>query len=161
MANHKIVIDINDPKTINAAIRELDKIQKKFDAKVDKFLEEIAEIGRNAAQQEYGTKAVTVTKEPTGDGGWVIRASGDAVVFFEFGAGSATDSTHRYAGEMPFRVEDGSYSDENEGEYAASGYVEWHFGGVSYSKVDQRPGMLRAYEAIKTEIPNVAKRVFG
>ncbi|MBQ6479731.1 MAG: hypothetical protein IJI45_01310 [Anaerolineaceae bacterium] len=161
MANHKIVIDINDPKTINAAIRELDKIQKKFDAKVDKFLEEIAEIGRNAAQQEYGTKAVTVTKEPTGDGGWVIRASGDAVVFFEFGAGKATDATERYAGEMPFPVHVGSYSIANGGEFAATGFEVWHFGGQPYHEVEQRPGMLRAYEAIMQEIPNVAKRVFG
>ena len=160
MAKHKIVIDVMDPKSVTAALKQVEKLTKSFDAKVDQFIREIVGIGMMAAQSTYGS-AISVTAEATGDGGWIIRAEGEPVVFFEFGAGKATDATERYAGEMPFPVYEGSYSIANGGEYAATGFKVWHFGGQPYHEVEQRPGMLRAYEAIMQEIPNVAKRVFG
>lgn len=160
MAKHKIVIDVMDGNSITEALNQLNKIINEFDAKVDTFISEIVEIGKMAAQSTYGG-AVSVTAEPEGDGGWIIKAEGEPVVFFEFGAGKATDAAERYAGEMPFPVYEGSYSIANGGEYAATGFKVWHFGGQPYHEVKQRPGMLRAYEAIMQEIPNVAKRVFG
>ena len=160
MGKHVIEINPLDPKSVDKAVRQFEQIAKELDKKIDQFLKEIAEVGRAAAQTTYGS-AIQVTVQPLGNGEYSILASGEPVVFFEFGAGSATDPTERYAKEMPFLVHRGSYSLANEGEYAASGFVRWHFGGNEYRKVDQRPGMLRAYEAIKLEIPNVAKRVFG
>ena len=160
MGKHKIDIDINDPNSIDEAVKAFHEATAGLDEKINRFLTELAEIGRSAAEQTDGS-AIDVTVQKSGDDEWVIRASGDAVVFFEFGAGKATDSGERYAKEMPFRVEVGSYSDENGGEFAASGYQFWHFGGRPYSEIKQRPGMLRAYEAIKMAIPETAKRVFG
>ena len=160
MGNHKIELDWENPESIERAIEKVEKIQNAFDTKLDQFIQEIAEVGRAAAEATYGS-AVTVTVEKTGDGAYSILASGDPVVFFEFGAGNATDASERYAGAMPFRVAKGSYSEANEGMYQATGYRFWVFGGRKYTEIRQRPGMLRAYEAIMQEIPKAAKRVFG
>ncbi len=160
MANHRIDIDPMDPKSIDQAVKDFNKISKDLDKKIDRFIAALVKIGKEAAKKTYGG-AISVTSEQTGDTEWVIKASGEAVVFFEFGAGSATDAGHRYAGEMGFPVHRGSYSEENGGMYQATGYRFWVFGGRPYTEVRQRPGMLRAYEAIKQAIPETAKRIFG
>jgi hypothetical protein len=161
MGKRKIVIDVNRPESIDEAVRKYDEILREFDEKMERFMQEIAQVGADAAFEGY-EGAVTVTANQIGPDEWVIRGNHEAIVFFEFGAGKATLSEgDRYAGEMEFPVHRGSYSEANEGEYAASGYVHWHFGGREYTEVRQRPGMLRAYEAIIQEIPNVAKKVFG
>ena len=158
MAKHRINIDINKPDSIDKAIEKLEEIQRELDRKMEQFLQEIAEVGRKAAADAYGS-AVTVTADPVGNNEYVISANGKAVVFLEFGAGDATEPGHRFANEMPFDVQPGSYSRENAQMYYKNGF--WIFGGRMYTEVKPRHGMLRAYEAVMQEIPNVAKRVFG
>ncbi len=159
MAGKKIVIDWEKPETIQRAIELLEQRGAGFEEKVDRFLKEIAEIGRAAAAETYG-RAVSVTVEARENGEYAIVAEGDPVVFFEFGAGAATDPSERYAKEMPFRVARGSYSDANGGMYRQTGYQFWRFGGRDYTEVRQKPGMLRAYEAIMQSIPETARKVF-
>ena len=159
MADHVINIDPLDLSSIVKAEREINKILKEFDRKVDRFIQEIAEIGRDAAQGAYGSAIkVTLVKE---DKGVLISADGKAVAFLEFGAGSMTNSSNRYALEMPFLVFRGSYSDESKGEYQATHYNYWHFGGKEISYVEPRNGMQKAYEAMMNDFDSVAKRVFG
>ena len=158
MGKHRIDIDISDPGSIDEAVKAFHEATAGLDEKINRFLTELAEIGRSAAEQTYGS-AIDVTVQKSGDDEWVIRASGDAVVFFEFGAGDATNKDARYAKEMPFPVYKGSYSEQNARQYSEQGF--WVFGGQEFRKINQRPGMLRAYEAIKLAIPETAKRVFG
>ena len=160
MGKHRIEIDPFDPKSIDDALKTLKEIEKKFNRNLPKFLKEIAKIGAEAAKQEYGGH-VRVEARQVGQDEWVIEANHEAIVFFEFGAGAATDSDARYAKEMPFRVERGSYSDENEGMYQATDYQFWVFGGREYTEIKQRPGMQKAYDAIMSQWQEVARRVFG
>jgi len=159
MADHYIEIDPLSPASILKAEREINKILKDFDRKVDVFIQEIGKIGQQAAQGAYGSAvSVTLVNEKEGV---TISADGKAVVFLEFGAGSTTNSANRYALEMPFLVYRGSYSDETKGEYQATHYNYWHFGGKEIEFVEPRNGMQKAYEAIMQDISSVAKRVFG
>ena len=159
MADHVIDIDPLNPTSILQAERKIDRIFKSFDKKVDTFIQEIAKIGQRAAQGAYGS-AINVTVENSGDG-VAISANGKAVAFLEFGAGSMTNSSNRYAFEMPFLVFRGSYSDETKGEYQATHYSYWHFGGKEIEYVEPRNGMQKAYEAMMQEFDSTVKRVFG
>ena len=141
MADHVIDIDPLSPASILKAEREINKILKSFDRKVDEFVQEIGKIG----QQD----------------GVTISADGKAVAFLEFGAGSSTNSSNRYAFEVPFLVFRGSYSDETKGEYQATHYNYWHFGGKQMTAVEPRNGMQKAYEAMMQDFDSVVKRVFG
>jgi hypothetical protein len=158
MGIRKIVIDVNHPETFDEAVRKYDELCKQLDQKTKQFMQELAKVGADAAKAAYGS-AVDVTAEPFGDDEWVIRASGEAVIFLEFGAGDATESGHRYANEMPFDLQPGSWSREHAQQYWANGF--WVFGGRKYTEVKPRRGMLEAYQAMMREFPNVAKRVFG
>jgi hypothetical protein len=160
MGTHRIEIDPFDRRSIDRALKMVEKIQKDFSVKLAEFLKEIAELGADAAREEYGGH-VRVEARQVGQDEWVIEANHEAIVFFEFGAGAATDSDARYAKEMPFRVERGSYSDENEGMYQATDYRFWMFGGREYTEIKQRPGMQKAYDAIMSQWQEVARRVFG
>lgn len=159
MADHVIDIDPLNPSSIIRAEREINKILKSFDRKVDTFIQEIGKIGQQAAKGAYGSAIdVTLVRE---DKGVTISANGKAVAFLEFGAGSMTNSSNRYALEMPFLVYRGSYSDETKGEYQATHYNYWHFGGKEITYVEPRNGMQKAYEAMMNEFDSVVKRVFG
>ena len=159
MANHFIDIDPLDPTSVARAEKQINKILRDTDKKINTFIQEIGKIGRDAAQGAYGN-AVTVTLLQE-DNGVTISADGKAVAFMEFGAGSSTNSSNRYAMEVPFLVYRGSYSDETKGEYQATHYNYWHFGGKMITAVEPRNGMQKAYEAIMNDIDSTVKRVFG
>lgn len=165
MATRVINLDPTSVTSIMRAMRELQEAQRNFESNVNRFLQRLAEIGRDAAQTAYGSGgAVHVTAEPI-DNGYAIIADGRAVAFLEFGAGDTVNSANRYADEMPFEVSSGSWSRSHEdrwgrpGPYARFGY--WVFGGTRYTEIQPRNGMEQAYEAVMREIRNVVREVFG
>ena len=167
MATHVVNIDVMNPLSIARAERQIQNIIRAFNGQVEQFLRELAEIGQRAAQAAYGSP-VAVTVEPI-DNGMCIRANGDAVVFLEFGAGSAVDQSDMFADRMPFEVRRGSFSDAKgvdqqgrpRGSYARHNYQYWEFGGQTYTEVYPTNGMQHAYEAMMQDIRTLAKRVFG
>ena len=167
MGRHVINLDPFNPISIARAEAEMNRIIKSTSSKIDQFLKELAEIGQRAAQGAYGDGgAVIVTVEPI-ENGFAINASGDAVVFLEFGAGSAVNGGNRYAEYMPFEVRPGSYSevhyDPQTGSprpsYHLDGY--WEFGGVHYTEVYPRNGMQNAHDAMMQDMRLLAEKVFG
>lgn len=159
MAKHVIEIDPFDPQSVDAALKEVKAIQKSFDKKVSKFMDECVKIVENAAREGYEGK-VKVEAQQVGDNEWAIVASHKALIFFEFGAGDDTLSQDdRYAGEMGFTVAKGSWSQEHAQEYSTQGY--WTFGGRKYTEVKQLAGMQKAYDAIESQWQEVAKEIFG
>ena len=161
MATHVIRLDPFDPLSVISAERETRRLAEEFDRKVDEFVREIAEIGRKAAAGAYGG-SVTVSLEGI-DNGFSICADGKAVVFMEFGAGAAVNTGNMFAGQMPFEVRRGSYSDSKDppGPYARTGYQYWTFGGQRFTEVQPRNGMQHAHEAMMQDMLNVAMRIFG
>lgn len=156
--NHKIEIDPFDPDSIDKAIKKLDEIQKQFDVKVEQFLKEVCDCGRDAAQAAYGSH-ISVVSNQVSSTEWAIVAEGTALYIFEFGAGDATDVTNRYANEVEgLEVRPGSYSEQHAKMYSTMG--KWKFGGQWYKEVQPKRGMVAAYEAITLDWRDIAERVF-
>ena len=162
MATHVIEIDPFNPLSILRADLACKRISREFDEKVDEYLRGLAEIGERAAQGAYAGTPVDVSVQKLNDG-YSVSADGREVVFLEFGAGSTVNVSNRFAGDMPFEVSRGSYSDSKNppGEYAKTGYKYWHVGQNKVTHVDPRNGMHKAYKAIMSDMQDLAKVVFG
>lgn len=167
MANNVIEFDPLSPFSVMAAGIKYRRFLREFDQKVDQFLEELAERGKEVLGELGYTPEggeITVTVEPI-DNGYMINAAGKGVVFLEFGAGDTVNSGNRYAELMPFNVESGSYSEENDGMYDITrqlfGQGYWEFGGVTYTQITPRNGMQMVWETLMQEWRDIAKRVFA
>ena len=167
MAKTVIELDPFNPFSVMKANREYKRHLKEFDQKVDEFLETLAERGKEVLGElgytpDSGEIIVTVEEI---DNGYMINAAGKGVVFLEFGAGDTVDSGNRYAELMPFDVESGSYSEENNGMYDITrqvfGQGYWEFGGVTYTQITPRNGMQTVWETLMQEWRDIAKGIFN
>lgn len=95
-----ITINGFDKASIKAAIRELKKVADPGGTKIQEACMKVAEFGAKWAEGGYrsaeypsGANDVVVTAEATGDGARV-RASGENVLFIEYGAGALRGYGH-------------------------------------------------------------------
>ena len=72
------------------------------------YLERILQI-----EQDPQDQRISISAEPTNNG-FVLTITGDGVGFVEFGTGAYADRQHPFAGDAPFPVYSGSWSDEHE-----------------------------------------------
>lgn len=161
MTKHTISVNPLSPRSVARAIDELERLEKEFDKKVDIFLERLANLGRTTLDGLGYTVdggEITVSVEKI-DNGYCINAAGKGIVFLEFGAGDTVASGNRYAGQMPFDVRPGSYSETHEQQYSTYGI--WIFGGVIYTEIMPRNGMQTVWETIMQEWRSIAKEVFS
>lgn len=159
MGKHTIRIDPLSPRSIDRAIRECERLEKEFGRKVDIFLERLANLGYSTLDSlGYNGDSVKVTVEKI-ENGYAINAAGKGIVFLEFGAGDTVASGNRYAGQMPFEVRPGSYSETHARQYAD--YKRWIFGGVVYHEIRPREGMQTTWETIMQEWRRIAQEVFS
>lgn len=88
-----------DTASVNSAIAELQRIRSEQNQKVQDACMRVADFGARWAGAEFasaeydGTNDVRVTSEPTA-GGALVRASGNAVLFIEYGAGALRGYGH-------------------------------------------------------------------
>ena len=86
-------------KSINAAIKELDAYKGSINRKVQELCRRLAEMGAVNMSLGYaraiynGDKDVSVSVEPIANG-YTIVASGESVLFVEFGAGATYGYGH-------------------------------------------------------------------
>lgn len=153
-------IEISLSKTsIQKAINELERTKKRLMKKLKIVAERLAQEGARAAEAAYGSP-VAVSVEEIEDG-YAILASGDAVVFLEFGAGDATDSGHPYAKALApegVAVVRGSWSREHANQYATQGW--WLFGGIRMTEVIPRRGLLMASQEMSQVADRICREVF-
>lgn len=164
-----LTIRINglDRHSVRNAITELKKYQTDMDSKVMRVCEMLAHIGEVRASADFGNAQydgnndVKVTAEPYGTG-WRVVASGNAVLFIEFGAGAKMGYGHpNPQGYGP-------------GTYPGKGHWNdpkgWVYGGVGKGKgrkplrsFGNRPAaaMYNAEQDIRGEIERVVSEVFG
>ena len=161
MSTHVIEVDPLSSTSLLMAEIKFRLLHRQFERKVNEFIHELGEIGRDTAELWYGD-TIHVTLEEIPDG-VAINANGKHVVFLEFGAGDAVNSANRYAGtveeESGMEIRPGSYSEINAHQYERTG--QWVFGGVIYTEVQPRNAMEHTYEVIQQEMREVARRVFG
>ena len=103
-----MTVDVNifDYASVSRAQRNLEEYFADLIEKANELCRRLAEIGKVRAELDFsnaiydGTNDVTVHVEPI-DNGYVVRATGGAVMFIEFGAGVYHNGSGSYPGELP------------------------------------------------------------
>lgn len=156
-----IEIDLFDPQSIDAAVKQLRKFAKERERKIDLYLMKLAQLGEVTAQRAYGGQ-VQVRAHKNRYRQWEVRADGDQVIFLEFGAGVYTeDHALTIGSNLNIIIAPGGWS-ETEGEGT---WGRWVADGKPLDKYpyNQRPraGMYEAYKAIVANQDRIAEEVFG
>lgn len=143
-------------ESISRAINELELVKENILEGLRQTVEILVKEGSMIAQSADGEMA-TVTGEMTGDTTGTITASGRAAVIAEFGAGDAV-VVPQFENAPDTPVYPGAYS-LLEGTKEYYRYGSWHFGGVKYTEVQARQGLLKAKEYIQNSAVDVAMEV--
>ena len=156
-----------DRHSVRNAINQLKEFQTDYDTKMQEVCERLAHLGEATASVEFaqaeydGTNDVSVVAEPFGNG-WRVRASGNAVLFIEFGSGA----TKGYGHPEPQGYGPGTYP----GKGHWNDPKGWVYGGIGSGKnrvplrsFGNRPAaaMYHAEQDIRAEIERVVSEVFG
>lgn len=102
----KIIKMALDTRSINKALKELEKFKQEILDKEKQFLKALGEIGVREASIRFttamydGINDVMVTLDDF-DGGYVIKAEGEAVAFIEFGSGVYHNTSEPYPNPRP------------------------------------------------------------
>lgn len=148
--------------SVNRAIKEIEELNAEWDRKIDTVLKRLAEIGGTKASLGFsravytGDNDVAVSVEQIGNG-YAIKASGEAVLFIEFGSGA----TYGYGHPKPMEYGPGTYPSKKGHWNDPNG---WHIpksagGGHTYGNP---PSATMYYTAkdLQGEILRIAKEVF-
>ena len=159
-----IVIELSE-KSIQDAIQQIEDYKRSLQAKVDIFLQKMANIGLSIVRaeieivpdEERGTYYV---EDIYGDNSVSIRLTGDKILFIEFGAGITFAAPQNpKAGQFNMGV--GTYPDQT---HAFSEYGWWYSDDGeskhSYGNPAYMPMYLASVEVINQAI-SVAREVFG
>lgn len=173
MAKKIIKIDL-DTRSINKALRELEKFKQEILDKEKQFLKALAEIGVQEASIRFttaiydGINDVTVTLDDF-DGGYVIKAEGAAVAFIEFGSGVYHNAGEPYPNPRPDGIVGIGEFGKGRGKRRA-----WYYKGEPGTNGEvQKNGVVKtrgnpaampmwyASEEMKRSILQIAREVFG
>lgn len=153
------------PDSIDKAIKELQDYSKDLKEKAHAISERLASIGATNVSVTYaqafydGIRDVDISVEET-DKGYKILASGETVLFLEFGAGVKYGSGHPLNGE--FGMGPGTYNPTSENWKSPYG---WWFGGkYGAEHTYGNPPSMAMYNTgkdLKKEILRVAQEVFS
>ncbi len=148
---------------IRSLIRELEKFKSDLAEKEDMFMQLLASRVEASLMESYNGKPVEVTTERFNDGdmhGYIVRASGEALGFIEFGTGVyAGYGDNPFADEMPFKVYPGSWSEWHE-----RTYQEWvengRKGRYPYNHYPTN-ALPKAYNELVVNAHTLAREIFG
>lgn len=132
----------------------LAKYARTLDRKCDKLVEELAREAADEARAHFSAD-VSVTSE-----GGTVRASGQSVVFEEFGAGARISDPFPGGADVDFEIRRGAYSDMVGGMYAATGYHHWMHDGQYYEYVTPVNGLFYGMEHARDMEDEVGRKVF-
>ena len=154
-----------DSSSIDAAINELQAYASGLQEKANEIARRLSEIGAvnvslGFARGIYSsTNDVSVTVEERGEGSYAIVASGETVLFIEFGAGVTYGYGHPQAGEFGYGP--GTYPGQT---HAMTGKGWWFTeNGQSrhtYGNPPNMPMYLTA-QGLRERVLDVAREVFS
>ena len=160
-----IHIDVFNSASVDVAIKQLQDYQKRLEEKTEEVVKRLAEIGATRAQADFsnaqydGNKDFQITVEKS-DNGYVVRASGESVLFVEVGTGVTYGYGHPKADE--FGMGPGTYPngkghwDDPNGWYLPKSAG----GGHTMGNAPALP-MYNAEQEIKANIERIVKEVFS
>lgn len=169
----KIILKLSE-SSINNAIREVEALQKRIENGTKELLREMAEMGCQVAQVNFGkamydgTNDVTCHIETRSDTLVAVVATGEATLFIEFGTGILWPDTHpenQFArGEYGYglgKMAGGWYYDGDpgtDGEVIASGK---HAGKVHTYGNPANACLYLSVRELEREFESIARRVFA
>lgn len=139
---------------------------RNFQLKYRDYLEQLAECGEWEAQVDFDTNGyigkngdVEVTTEMRlQDGGFTIRATGEAVGFIEFGTGVLAGAI-RNGIQADYEIRPGSWSEGHERMFSRFGY--WYYDGQRLDSTAPASAMQNACSVMEQQSLEIARRVFG
>jgi hypothetical protein len=160
----KIVVDPFDQKSIDNAVKELERYKSWVQEKEEILRQRLAQLGATVASIEFsraiynGTNDVSVRVEDNGRKA-TIFAEGSAVLFIEFGSGAKYGSGHPEAGKFGYGP--GTYSDGPNGKGHWSDPNGWYFSHGQHSFGNPPAmAMVHARDAIVEQLTAIAREVF-
>ena len=137
-----------------------------FRHKYRDYLEQLAETGEWTAQVGFAENGyigdggdIDVTTEMRlPDGGFTIRAVGEAAGFIEFGTGVLAGAI-RNGIQSPYEIRPGSWSEEHKQMFSRFGY--WYYKGQRLDSTAPANAMQNACSAMEQQSSEIARRTFG
>lgn len=158
-----INIELNE-QSIDNAIKELRRYSEWITQKEEELRSRLAMLGATVASIRFsraiynGDNDVTVDVEDNGHVA-VIKASGEAVAFIEFGSGIKHGYGHPQAGEFGFGP--GTWSDGDEGKGHWDNEHGWWYGSGQHSYGNPPAmAMYSAVQEITENVTRIAQEVF-
>ncbi len=157
----KIEIELN-ATSINRAIKQIRKLDAEWDRKIDTLIQRLADLGATKATLGFsravytGDNDVSVSVDPI-ENGYVIRASGEAVLFIEFGSGV----TYGYGHPKPMQYGPGTYPGKGHWDDPNGWYLPKDKGGGHTYGNPPAAAMYNAGKSIEQEVLRIAREVFN
>ena len=156
----KITIELN-PTSINKAIKDIRKLNAEWDRKIDEVTRRLAEIGATKASLGFsraiytGDNDVSISVEPI-ENGYSIIASGEAVLFIEFGSGV----TYGYGHPAPMNYGPGTYPGNGHWADPRGWWLPKDKGGLHTYGNPPSATMYQTGKELQQEILRIAREVF-
>lgn len=153
-------------ESIENAIKDLNNFRSSIEQKMDKLLEELANIGVKEASVRFttamydGVNDSSVTLKPVKNG-YAIVAEGHAVAFIEFGAGVYHNSGEPYPNPRPEGIVGIGEYGKGLGKRQAWGYTDDSGELVITHGNPAAMPMWYASEEMRSKIAKIAREVFG
>ena len=151
---------------LEAAIQEVKAFRNSLQAKADRLIQELAEIGVREASVRFttamydGTNDTSVTLE-TISNGYAIVAEGQAVAFIEFGSGVYHNPGEPYPNARPEGIVGIGEYGKGHGKRQAWGFKDESGELVITHGNPAAMPMWYASEEMRSKILKIAKEVFG
>ena len=143
-----------DPRDFKDLADELRRYANSMQDLADEVSRRLSEVAADEARSHFSSD---IQVEAIEDG---VVATGESVVFEEFGAGARISDPYPGGADVDFEIRRGAYSDLNEGEYARSGYELWHHNGDEYRFITPTNALYYGMEQAKEEAGKIAREVF-
>lgn len=171
----KITIDVLDKRSIAKGISDLKSYKKDLRKKADELCEKLAEYGADVVGTEYSSVEEWVSKSGNPDfsievlkrrKGYTIQATGEDVLFLEFGSGATYGDTHTDYADSEGMVVEGGNAPYGPGSYP-EGKGHWNDPNGWYVMHNVKSygnpataGMYTAKAEMERKIKEFAKEIF-
>ena len=170
----RIKVELN-PQSIDDAIRKLESYASNLERKAQTLCERLGAMGYEIASSGFGSAQYDGTNDVSvelinDDSKLLIKASGETVMFIEFGTG-VHNAEHPMQGDIPGIVGHGQYG-HGFGRLESWRYPKAHGYGTNGVDDPRHPGyvithgnpanmpMYNAKQEIRTQVISIAKEVF-
>lgn len=161
-----MTIDVRlNADSIDSAIKQAEQYKKDVERKCSELCERLASMGATEISLSYsraaydGPKEIDIVVEQTGNARYAIKASGEAVLFVEFGAGITYGDGHPLNGKLGMGP--GTYPGKGHWDDPRGWWIPKDRGGGHTYGNPPSMGMYNTAQDLRREVARVAMEVFS